>query len=166
MSALRRVGCAAVLLLAALLVPATPAAAEPAHTSIFIELNPSTVQAGVQIEIRASCAGHPKPATVRSRAFGDITLAAHHEDELRGSVTVPTGTRAGEYRVDLRCGDGSRARTDLVVLEMKRPTRGPETGGGGAAGEQLTPPVLLAGAGAAVLAAGAALLLRQRRRTG
>lgn len=180
MSALRRVGCAAAFLLAALLVPA-PATAEERPTSIFIEIHPSTVAPGLDIEIRASCGKKPKPAEVRSRVFGTIELVADGHGELVGRVTVPTGTRTGEHRVDLRCDDGSRARAELVVVEMKRPTRGPDTGGGGTASDGTTsdstagertsgdrrdpPPIgtlLLAGAGAAALVGGAGLLLLRR----
>lgn len=163
---------------AAAAVPATDAltaqsysrSQSQSHEAVFIELHPGTIQAGLKIEIRASCGKDQKPATVRSRAFGEIRVVPHHR-ELRGSVTVPADTPAGEYRVDLRCDSGKRARAELIVLEMKRPSRGPDTGGGGtatAAGDDAaaTGPMLLAGAGLAALAAGAGLMIVRWRRAG
>jgi hypothetical protein len=132
-SASRVGGASALLLIILLIVPFAPTPARSsAQSGVAIEVNPSTIQAGFQVQIRASCGDDLNPATARSRAFGEITLTPHHQsDQLIGSATVPTSTDPGDYRVDLRCANGSSARAELIVLGMARPTRGPDTGGGG-----------------------------------
>jgi hypothetical protein len=168
-------------------VPAVPAQA--AQGGVFVQVNPNTIQAGYQVGIHASCGEDLNPARVRSRAFGEVTLNPYPgSGYLSGSATVPSDTRAGEYDVDLRCANGSRATTELFVLGMARPTRGPSTGGGGTAvvrpgqprgrsaplpqGTAATavdrppdrfPPVLIGGAVAVV--AGVGLLVARRRAT-
>lgn len=151
---------------AALALPAAPAAAA-AQEEVFVEVNPSTIQAGFQVGIRASCGDDLNPATVRSDAFRELTLTPRPGSRmLAGSATVPSSTRPGQYRVNLRCVDGATATAELFVLNMAQPTRGPKTGGGGTAGAGLGQVgILLAGAGAAALAGGM-LLLGYRRRTG
>lgn len=146
-----------------------PARAAAAQVDVFVEVNPSTIQAGNQVGIRASCGEDLNPASVESRAFGELTLTPQQGSrQMLGQATVPSTTRAGEYEVDLRCANDATASAELFVLAMAQPTRGPKTGGGGAAGAGLGPagPVLLAGAGAVALAAGAVLLVGVRRRTG
>jgi hypothetical protein len=172
MSGLRRIMGAAALLPAALLVAvlASPPASARAAQGVYVQVNPNTIQAGFQVGIHASCGEDLNPASVKSRAFGEITLTPYQGSRfLSGSATVPSNTRAGEYKVDLKCANGATASAELFVLGMARPTRGPNTGGGGTAGAGGPPadsaPVLLAGAGTAALAAGLGLLL-VRRRTG
>lgn len=170
MSGFRRtIGAAALLpatLLAALLaVPPPPAGAAQ---GVFVEVNPNTIQAGFQVGIHASCGEDLNPASVKSGAFGEITLTPSQGSRyLTGSATVPSNTRAGEYKVDLKCANGATASAELFVLGMARPTRGPATGGGGTASATIDPgdsaPALLAGAGLAALAAGTILLARRRR---
>jgi LPXTG-motif cell wall-anchored protein len=192
MSSASRVGGAPTLLLIILLI--VPFAPTPARSSaqsgVAVEVNPSTIQAGFQVQIRASCGDDVNPATARSRAFGEITLTPHHQsDQLIGWATIPTSTDPGDYRVDLRCANGSSAQAELIVLGMARPTRGPDTGGGGTAddagsedagseaetgGQEAAsadtggPPsgnatVLFAGAGVIALVGGGLLLTRRRR---
>jgi len=175
----------AILLGALAVLPAAPApAAAAVQVDVFIEVNPSTIQVGYQVGIRASCGEDLNQATAKSGAFGEITLTpAPESGRMHGSATVPTSTPAGEYHVDLSCANGATARAELFVLAMAQPTRGPKTGGGGTrqaggadgggadgggadGGENGTGPVLLAGAGAAALAAATGLLLGYRRRTG
>jgi hypothetical protein len=173
----------ATLLAAFAILPPAPAAAA-AQVDVFIEVNPSTIQVGYQVGIRANCGEDLNQATARSGAFGEITLTPRPESGLMlGSATVPLTTPAGEYHVDLSCANGATARAELFVLAMAQPTRGPETGGGGtrqaggaadagpvgtgAAGDgNGAGPLLLAGAGAAALATATGLLLGRRRRTG
>jgi hypothetical protein len=160
---------ASALLVAALVAPhAAPARA--AQGGVFVQVDPNTIQAGYQVEIHASCGEGLNPATVRSGAFGEITLTPYLGSRfLFGSTTVPADTRAGEYDVDLRCANGGRASTELFVLGMARPTRGPDTGGGGTAGADGGPavpaPLMFGGVGAAAFAAGVGLLLARRRST-
>jgi hypothetical protein len=155
------------LLAAALAVwPAVPAVA--AQGGVFVQVNPNTIQAGYQVGINASCGEDLNPAKVKSRAFGEITLNPYQGSRfLTGSATVPSDTRAGEYKVDLKCANGSTATTDLFVLGMARPTRGPSTGGGGTAAagppDLDLAPALLGGASAAALASGVGLLIARRR---
>jgi hypothetical protein len=145
-----------------------PAPARAAQGGVFVQVNPNTIQAGYQVAIHASCGEDLNPATVTSRAFGEITLTPHLGSRfLSGSATVPADTRAGQYEVELRCANGGRASAELFVLGMARPTRGPDTGGGGRAGSGGGPvvpaPLMFGGAGAVALAAGLGLLLSRRR---
>nr|WP_296064829.1 hypothetical protein [uncultured Actinoplanes sp.] len=138
--------------------------ASAAHAAaVFVETNPSTVRAGDQVALRASCDDNLKSATVSSSLFGTVTVEPQY-GFLTATARVPSGTRPGDYQVDLRCPDGKTASTKLHVLAKVEPTRGPATGGGGTAGGREAP--LLIGAGLVVLAAGAALgvvSLRRRR---
>lgn len=166
-AALAAVVIAATAVLTVLALPPTRAAA--AQVDVFVEVNPSTIQAGFQVGIRASCGEDLNPASVKSQAFGELTLTPQQGTRLMtGQATVPSTTRAGEYKVDLRCANGASATAELYVLDMAQPTRGPKTGGGGTAGAGLGPaaPVLIAGAGAAALGVGAVLLAGLRRRPG
>lgn len=175
MSGLRIVAWTGATALAALLVvaPAPAVRAAAAQVDIFIEVNPSTIQAGYEVGIQASCGEDLNPATVRSDAFDEITLEPQEGPtrRLAGSATVPTSTDPGQYQVDLSCADGASASATLYVIDMPRPTRGPDTGGGGtaAAGSRDSglpgAPVAIATGGIAALAAGLGLLLTGRRRT-
>lgn len=92
MSSLRRLVPS---LLAAGLV-AWPAAASAAD-GVFVEVVPSTIQAGFQVGIRASCGDDLNPATVTSGAFGELTLDPYRGSSLlAGSATVPSSTPADE----------------------------------------------------------------------
>lgn len=126
------------------LLQATPARAQ----AVWIEVNPSSVQAGMQVAIRASCGDNTNQATVRSDAFGTVMISPQN-GLLVGEATVPGNKRAGASEVRLRCANGSTATTTLNVINMARPTRGPATGGGGTAG---------GGGGRLVLAGGLATI--------
>src|SRR5690606_12750438 len=101
-----------------------------------------------------SCGERVSSATVRSPAFGEVTVHADHGKQLTGSVTIPHSTQPGRYRVELYCPDGAKAHTELEVTkdakDGHRPSRGPDTGGGGTAegadSDSGGAPVLLAGA--------------------
>ena len=83
---------------------------------------------------------------------------------LTATVRVSSSTRAGDYRVDLRCPDGKTASSTLHVVAKVEPARGPATGGGGTAPGRNAP--MLIGGGLAVIAAGLVLgvvSLRRRR---
>jgi hypothetical protein len=131
--------------------------------SVFIEINPSTVPAGDQVGIRASCDDNLKSATASSALFGAITVAPQY-GFLTATVRIPSGTRPGDYRVDLRCPDSKTASSTLHVVAKVQPARGPATGGGGTAPGHNAP--LLVGSGLTVIA-GALVLglvtLRRRR---
>jgi hypothetical protein len=138
--------------------------AEPARADgAWIEINPSTIQAGYRVGIRASCEENLNQATVKSDAFGEVILAPVN-GFLIGDVTIPSNKRARTYSVKLTCANESTATTSLTVVGMDRPTKGPNTGFGGTAssgGETL----VLAG-GVATVAAGVGLgvlALRRRR---
>jgi hypothetical protein len=142
-------------------VPAAQAAA-----SIFLETNPSTVPAGDEVALRASCDDNLKSATVTSGLFGTVTVAPKF-GFLTTTVTVPAGTRPGDYRLDLRCPDGGKtAASTLHVVAKVEPVRGPATGGGGMAPGRQAP--VLIGGGLAVFVAGLVLggLALRRRRLG
>ncbi|MFV2012714.1 MULTISPECIES: hypothetical protein [unclassified Micromonospora] len=139
--------------------------AAPARAAdVFVDLNPSTVESGYLVGIRASCTDNTAPATVESDAFGSVEVRPQFE-ELTAAVTVPAETEAGSYRVRLTCPDDRSAATTLYVLDPTRPSRGPATGFGGTAGDDGAGG-LLTGVGVVALAAGAVLgvlTLRRRR---
>ena len=124
-----RLGLAAVLGLGGVLLGPGPARA----ADVFVQVNPSTVQAGFLTGIRASCSDNSRPATVESQAFGRVTVQPQ-DGALTAAALVPERTRAGTYRVKLSCPDGKSASTNLIVVAVGRPTRGPATGFGGTAG--------------------------------
>lgn len=150
--------------LALTVVPAlTNVAAAHAAAAVFVELNPSTVPAGDDLSLRASCDDNLEPATVTAEPIGSVTVQPEF-GFLTANATVPDATEAGDYPVVLRCPDGRTATSTLHVVAKVEPARGPATGGGGTA-PAATPPVLI-GAGLATMAAGAVvgvLALRRRR---
>lgn len=161
----------ALTVVAALLLPAVAAlllTGAPARAAdVFIQVNPSTVEAGFLVGIKASCTDNTMPATAESEAFGTVTLQPQG-GQLTAAAMVPAQTRAGPYRVRLNCPDGRSATTMLNVVNAKRPTRGPATGFGGAAGGDGMGGWLLGG-GLAATALGAVLgvvTLRRRTRPG
>jgi hypothetical protein len=153
-----------VLLGAALSVQA-PAA--HAAASIFLETNPSTVPAGNEVALRASCDDNLKSATVTSGLFGTVTVSPKF-GFLTTTVTVPASTRPGDYQLDLHCPQAGVkiASSMLHVVAKVAPARGPATGGGGMAPGRNAP--VLIGGGLAVFAAGLVLggLSLRRRRLG
>jgi hypothetical protein len=185
---------AAAALTPAALTPALPAAAAPAPDSSptptpspspvasptpvpspsptpaprsrrFVEVNPSTVEAGLVVGIRASCPDNTRPAQVESRAFdGEVTVQPQF-GFLTAAATVRTDLNAQRYRVTLDCPDTLLgASTSLEVVTDNRPSRGPATGFGGLAGDDDSG--LLLGGGMAALLAGPVLgvvTLRRRR---
>jgi hypothetical protein len=149
---------ALLLAVAGALAPGSPALA----ADVFVETNPSTVPAGDEIGLRASCDDNLKDATVTSDAFGSATVSPRY-GFLTATVRVPASRKAGDYRVRLKCPDGEGATSMLHVVAKDRPARGPATGGGGTAGGAAAP--LLIGGGLAAIGGGLALaLLAQRRR--
>jgi hypothetical protein len=131
--------------------------------AVFLETNPSTVPAGDEVGIRASCDDNLKSATVSSALFGSVTVVPRY-GFLTATVPVPGSTRPGDYRVELRCPDGKTASTTLHVVAKVEPAQGPATGGGGTASGRNAP--LLIGGGLTVIAAGLVLgvvSLRRRR---
>jgi len=141
-------------------------AAAPAQAAdVFVEVNPSTVEAGNQIGIRASCPDNKVSAIVRSDAFGQVTIVPQF-GFLTAAVRIPVDRRAGTYAVRLSCPEGSQASVQLHVVNRTRPSRGPATGFGGTAGGGSGR--LLVGGGLVAILAGACLglLTLRRRRTG
>jgi hypothetical protein len=142
----------------AVLGTGTPAQA----ATVFVETNPSTVSAGDEIGLRASCKDNLKAATVSADPIGTVTVSPRY-GFLTATARVPVGTDPGDYRVRLRCPDGTSATSTLHVLGRVRPSRGPATGGGGMAHGGSAP--VLIGGGLTVMAGGLALgLLALRRR--
>lgn len=137
--------------------------AEAGRAAIFLELSPSTVPAGDEVGLRASCDDNLKSATVTSGLFGTLTVAPRY-GFLTATARVPSNTRPGDYRIDLTCPDRRTAPATLHVIAKVAPARGPATGGGGTAPERRAP--LLIGSGLAVIAVAlglGALSLRRRR---
>lgn len=152
---------AAVLGMPVALAPAAPAQA----AAVFVETNPSTVPAGDEIGLRASCEDNLTAATVDSEAFGSVTVSPRY-GFLTATVRVPARTKADDYRVRLSCPGGQSATSQLHVIARDRPSRGPATGGGGTAGGSTAP--LLLGGGLTAMAGGLLLGIMhlRRRRTG
>ena len=149
--------------LAALIVLSVGTPAQAA--SVFVETNPSTVSAGDEIGLRASCKDNLKAATVSADAFGTVTVSPRY-GFLTATVRVRAQTEPGDYRVRLVCPDGSSATSTLYVIAKVRPSHGPATGGGGLAGGGSAP--MLIGGGLTAMAGGLALALiaMRRRRLG
>jgi hypothetical protein len=136
-----------------------PASADGA----WIEVNPSSIQAGYRVGIRASCQENLNEATVTSDAFGEIKLAPEY-GFLVGAVTIPSDKKAMGYSVRLKCPNGSSASTTLNVIGMDKPTRGPATGGGGTASGGSGPIVLAGGLATVAVGAGVGVVALRRRR--
>jgi hypothetical protein len=130
---------------------------------VYLEINPSTVPAGDSVGLRASCDDNLKSATVSSGLFGSVTVTPQF-GLLQATVRVPSATKPGDYRIDLRCPDGKTATATLHVVAKVEPARGPATGGGGTAPERYAPALI--GTGLVIFAGGgflAVLALRRRR---
>lgn len=145
-------------------VPFVQAPAAHAAATIFLETNPSTVPAGNEVALRASCDDNLKSATVNSSLFGPVTVKPQF-GFLTATVTVPARTQPGDYRLDLACPDGGKTATaTLHVVAKVAPSHGPATGGGGMAPGRQAPALI--GGGLVVVVAGLVLggvALRRRR---
>ncbi|BCB77590.1 hypothetical protein Pflav_040000 [Phytohabitans flavus] len=139
----------------------TPSAAARG-TELFVQVTPSTVQSGQQVEIQASCDGNDRDADVRSDAFGRVAVRPSN-GILTGTATVPERKQPGTFEVVLTCRNNATANTQLTVVNMSKATRGPATGGGGTAGGSVSPYVLTGGLAAVAVGAGLALIVRSRR---
>jgi len=135
----------------------TPARA----AAIYLEINPSTVPAGDQVGLRASCDDNLKAASVSSGLFGTVAVNPEY-GLLTATVTIPATAKPGDYKVDLHCPDNKSASATLHVVAKVEPAQGPATGGGGTAPERYAP--MLIGGGLAVIGAGLALGLTTLRR--
>lgn len=155
----------AALLMSLLVLFLEAPAAHAAAT--YLELNPSTVPVGDEVGLRASCDDNLKSATATSALFGTVTVAPQY-GLLTATVRTPSGTRPGDYKIDLHCPGATTvsASATLHVVAKVEPARGPATGGGGTAPERYAP--MLIGSGLAVFVAGLALgfLTLRRRRLG
>ncbi|MEJ3744516.1 hypothetical protein WEI85_14615 [Actinomycetes bacterium KLBMP 9797] len=129
----------------------------------WVEVNPSSIQAGYKVGIRGSCQENLNDATAKSDAFGEVKMAPQ-QGFVVAAVTVPPDTNPRGYTVKLSCANGSTATTTMYVIGMDHPSKGPATGGGGTAGGD-TGPLMLTGGGLAALAtAGVLGVLALRRR--
>ncbi len=146
------------LVLVGTLLGATPSRA----ADVFVQVTPSTIEAGFMIGIKASCTANSTAATVESPAFGSVT-AQPQAGFLTATALVPENTRADTFRVRLSCPSGRSASTQLIVIAASRPGPGPATGFGGSADDQ-DPADLLVLGGIATTVAGAVLGLYALRR--
>jgi hypothetical protein len=148
-------------------MPAIPAAllllalSAGAVADVFVEANPSTVEAGSEVSIRASCPDNTVEASVDSPAFGTVTVRPEF-GFLTASATVPADRAAGSYDVRLQCPGGTSSRTTLNVVNRNRPSRGPATGLGGTAGTDPSRWLIVGGLVAIGLAAALGILARRR----
>jgi len=152
---------ALMLALPVVLLDGSPARA----AGVFVETNPSTVRAGDEIGIRASCDDNLTQATVTTEVTGTIIVTPRY-GFLTATARVPATTKPGAYPVRLKCPDGKTAESTLHVVLKVEPTQGPATGGGGTAPGRGAP--VLIGGGLVALAAGLALsvVAARRRRLG
>jgi hypothetical protein len=157
----------------ALLFGSTACAQASANSAgVWVRVSPTTVTAGNQTQIQASCGENANAATVQSPAFGTVALQPVN-GVLGAMVTIPASTPRGTFDVRLDCRTGSHAVTTLTVLNTaKVPSqgqtmRGPGTGGGFLANGGGEPanrtPMIWLGAGLACLLVAAAVMLRTKR---
>jgi hypothetical protein len=133
-----------------------------AHAAaVFVEINPSTVPAGDEIGLRASCDDNLKSATVTADPIGTVTVLPNH-GFLTATIRVPSATEPDDYPVRLNCPDGKVAESIVHVVAKVEPVQGPATGGGGTAPGRSAP--LLIGGGLTAVVAGVALGVAARRR--
>lgn len=151
----------ALIALGAALGLVTMGAAPATAAAVFVETNPSTVRAGDEIGVRASCTDNLAAAVVSSPAFGTVQVRPSF-GFLTATTRVPANIRPGDYRVSLACPDQQKATGTLHVVARVEPTRGPATGGGGTAGGGSAS--LMIGGGAGAIAAGLALAFVSARR--
>ena len=170
---MRRTPAVVAVVTACVLAWAPAAAAAPAPTPTpttspppgrFVEVNPSTVEAGFIIGIRASCPDNSVPAEVESRAFGEVVVHPQY-GFLTAAATVRSDLNAQSYRVILDCPDTLLgASTSLEVVVGNRPSRGPATGFGGMAGKNDGTTLLTGGAIALAVGLVLAIVTLRRRR--
>jgi hypothetical protein len=137
---------------------------------VWVEVTPSTVDAGSSVALRANCGDNSVPATVTSTAFGTVTVQPDL-NLLTAKAEVPAQTKDGAYEVKLACRSGSIATTTLRVVGSKAtaaPSIGPHTGGGFLANRGRSglagPEIWLIGGAGALAAAGALVAITVRRR--
>lgn len=144
------------------------AACIPANASgaSVLILSPSSIRAGFQIEVQATCVDNLNSAVVSSRVFGSITLLPDH-GLLMAEVTIPSNTVSGTYTVSLVCASGGRSSSQLTVLNGAHPNphHGPDTGGGQMGSMSAAHLALAGGIGAIVAGLGIWLLVAFRRST-
>jgi len=165
MRSVLRVAAGAGALSVAILAAPDPARAD----GEFLRVTPSTIQAGFQVEIEGFCGDNVNPATVRSDAFGVVTITPTPDQRNpnrflhRGTATIPTDKAPKAYAVTMTCPSQQAAVTTLHVVNFNVPAHGPRTGGGALASNTLpTNGFILTGAGAMVV--GSLLLLLRRRK--
>lgn len=149
---------------------ATPLAGpSPAHAeAVFIEVNPSTVMAGLTVSLRASCGSTVNLTKAHSDAFGVVSLQLENQF-LVGQAMVPATRAPRGYAVRMTCPSGVRASTTLwVISATAKPTRGPNTGGGYLASHGGPGGTIMIASGIAVVGAGGAVAVwaARRRRAG
>jgi hypothetical protein len=144
------------------------AACVPANASgvNVLVLSPSSIRAGFQIEVRATCLDNLNTATVTSRVFGRLTLVPT-DGVLMTAVTIPADTVTGTYTVSLSCASGGRSSAQLTVLDGSHPNphHGPDTGGGEMGSTTAAHLALMGGLGTLVAGIGIWLMTALRRRT-
>jgi hypothetical protein len=132
--------------------------------TVYLQLHPSTVMAGKEVGLRASCTDNLKAASATGQPTGTVTLNPSF-GFLTATVRVPAKTRAGAYKIRLTCPSGATASATLHVVANVQPTQGPATGFGGTAGSADAAGLLVGGGLAAIVAgAGLGVLTLRRRR--
>ncbi|EST22608.1 hypothetical protein [Streptomyces niveus] len=131
-----------------------------------LDLYPSTSAPGATVTVNTTACGkdgHGK-GDASSLGAGEFHLRpGDYKDIVVGQFRVPENTRAGNYRIFVRCENGREARGELTVEHHReqQPSGHVRTGVGGSVGPDTTQ----IAAGAAILAAaavGGTWLLRRR----
>ncbi|MEN8650219.1 hypothetical protein ABCR94_06130 [Streptomyces sp. 21So2-11] len=137
--ALRAAGVAAVLM-------AAPATAAYAHDSVSIQVTPSTIAPGGEVELRVSdCKG--TTGVARSSAFsrGETNLNGKdgRENPLYGEARINSSIGAGTYEISVDCDGHNHNKVGTVTVVHHQPTHQPtqhatpvspvHAGGGGTA---------------------------------
>ncbi|HET6859495.1 MAG TPA: hypothetical protein VFH94_20705 [Streptomyces sp.] len=116
--ALRAAGVAAVLM-------AAPATAAYAHDSVSIQVTPSTIAPGGEVELRVSdCKG--TTGVARSSAFSrgetDLNGKDGRENPLYGEARISSSIGSGTYEISVDCDGHNHHKVGTVTVVHHRPT--------------------------------------------
>jgi hypothetical protein len=155
----------------------TPGPTDPGTPAATVTLGGATVSAGAGLAMTGTGFGADELVAVGWRAGAELgSLRADAAGAVRGTITVPATTAAGEYTVVLRGATTGREATATVRVTASGVTVPPSTGGTStgspSAGGSTSGTLALTGTavplaallfGATALAAG--VVIRRRRRT-
>jgi hypothetical protein len=154
---------------------ATQVAPAAARGGVWVQVSPTSISPGFNVQVRADCGDNSNSATVHSSAFGTITVQPWNT-LLMAQVNIPASTKPGRFDVTITCRTGSSATTSITVIGSTAApvapanNAGPHTGGGYLAEHPTTNsgvqsgPLMWLGLAALSLVAAAATLVRSMTR--